>query len=262
MGKYDGYLICTDFDGTLAKEAKISEENRAAIREFMEGGGLFTIASGRSPDFLIEKTADLPVNAPLLALNGGAITDPRTGEILRRATLDDGAVTALNTIVRMIPTIDGVHLIYRDGENFDILRLTAGVDLCTEAILSGTGRELYKFLLVFKEPEHTLAAEQACKALFGSKYVFERSWPHGLEMIPPDGGKGNGVRALRELCGDKVRCIIGAGDYENDISLIEAADIGCAVANAIDAVKAAADRVTQADCGAAIAEIIHSLPTL
>ena len=53
MGKYEGYLIATDFDGTFAGPgAVISRENSLAIRRFQAGGGLFTIASGRIPSFL------------------------------------------------------------------------------------------------------------------------------------------------------------------------------------------------------------------
>ena len=41
--------------------------------------------------------------------------------------------------------------------------------------------------------------------------------------------------------------IIAAGDYNNDIEMIQNAGIGVAVANALPEVKAAADYVTQRD---------------
>ena len=40
---------------------------------------------------------------------------------------------------------------------------------------------------------------------------------------------------------------VGVGDYENDITMLEMADIGYAVKNASDDAKAAADRVTAVD---------------
>lgn len=261
MGKYDGYLICSDFDGTLAKERIISPENRAAIREFTEGGGLFTIASGRSPDFLKENAGDIGVNAPLLAINGSAIADPVSGEVLRRVLMDDGALTATCTLSRMLPGLNALDIVYREG-CFTSRRLFAGKDMTPREILSCTGKEIYKILLMFDTPECALASVRAADRLFGNRYIFQRSWQHGIEMLPLDGGKGNAVKAVRELCGEKVKCVIGVGDYENDIPLVKAADIGIAVANAIDAVKEAADRVTESDCVTAIAEIIHSLPEL
>ena len=261
MGKYDGYLICSDFDGTLAKETRISDENRAAINEFIAGGGLFTIASGRSPEFLIAHTADIGINAPLMGINGGAIADPLSGKMLHSVTLDEGALTALCALTQMISTISFIEIVYCE-DRFLTRRLTRGGDLEPKEILAYTGKDIYKILIVFEQPEHAYAAEQTCRILFGSRYLFERSWPYGLEMLPREGGKGNGILALKEILGDKVKCVIGAGDYENDISLIKAADIGFAVSNAIDPVKETADRVTKNDCTNAVAEIIRSLPEL
>lgn len=261
MGKYDGYLICTDFDGTLAKEKVISEENRAAIREFIGEGGLFTIASGRSPEFLTEYAGDIKLNAPVMAINGGAIADPVSGKLLHRVMLDDGALTALCTLVRLLPATDAVDIVYREN-GFTSRRFHAGTDLTPQEILTYTGKDIYKILLMYQTSEQAFASRHAAENLFGNKYIFQRSWPYGIEMLPADGGKGNAIGTIRALCGDKVKCVIGVGDYENDVPLVEAADIGYAVANAIDAVKNAADRVTVSDCETAIAEIIHSLPVL
>ena len=47
MKKFEGMLLITDFDGTLACHGTISEENCSAIRYFQENGGLFTFSSGR-----------------------------------------------------------------------------------------------------------------------------------------------------------------------------------------------------------------------
>ena len=51
---------------------------------------------------------------------------------------------------------------------------------------------------------------------------------------------------------------IAVGDNSNDVSMIRAAGLGCAVANATDEAKAAADYVCQADNNAgAVAEVIE-----
>jgi len=66
------------------------------------------------------------------------------------------------------------------------------------------------------------------------------------------------VDILRRMLPD-IRLVVGAGDYENDISLLEHADIGYAVDNALDCVKAAADRVTVPCTEHAIARIIADI---
>ena len=49
MGKYTGKMIISDLDGTLIpRGGVISAENKAAIQTFVDGGGRFAIATGRT----------------------------------------------------------------------------------------------------------------------------------------------------------------------------------------------------------------------
>ena len=64
-------------------------------------------------------------------------------------------------------------------------------------------------------------------------------------------------KTMKNLPG--VRLTVAAGDFENDLSLIAEADVGYAVANASEEVRAAADRIT-VSCGEhAIARIVEEL---
>ena len=47
MGKFDGVLLCSDWDGTLTDGRAVPQENIDAIRYFQKDGGYFTFASGR-----------------------------------------------------------------------------------------------------------------------------------------------------------------------------------------------------------------------
>ncbi|MBQ1423482.1 MAG: HAD hydrolase family protein, partial [Lachnospiraceae bacterium] len=48
--RYDHAAILTDLDGTmLNSRGEVSADDRAAIRDFIDGGGLFGLASGREP---------------------------------------------------------------------------------------------------------------------------------------------------------------------------------------------------------------------
>lgn len=56
---------------------------------------------------------------------------------------------------------------------------------------------------------------------------------------------------LKKVCeyfGCDIGSSVAAGDEENDLEMIKAAGIGCAVANAVPSVKAAAAFVTHNDC--------------
>ena len=40
MGKFDGYLICSDFDGTIYMDQQISQKNIDAIKSIFEESGI------------------------------------------------------------------------------------------------------------------------------------------------------------------------------------------------------------------------------
>ena len=61
---------------------------------------------------------------------------------------------------------------------------------------------------------------------------------------------------LADILGVDARKTVAIGDYNNDVSMIRAAGVGVAVANAVDEAKAAADIVTVSNEEHAIAKII------
>ena len=65
--------------------------------------------------------------------------------------------------------------------------------------------------------------------------------------------------ALLASAGSPIHTTVCVGDYENDISMLRHADIAYAVENAIDEVKAVADRITVHHNEDALAHIIADL---
>mgnify|MGYP001113127741 FL=1 len=68
-----------------------------------------------------------------------------------------------------------------------------------------------------------------------------------LELFHPDSGKGNAVRFLCDYFHVPLSDAYAAGDADNDISMIQAAGCGIAMANAAPEVKKAADVITLKD---------------
>ena len=76
MKIFEGTMILTDLDGTyLADDHHISAENRAAAEWFMENGGRFSIATGRSKAGMEHFFPELRINAPAILYNGSVIYD-------------------------------------------------------------------------------------------------------------------------------------------------------------------------------------------
>lgn len=79
-----------------------------------------------------------------------------------------------------------------------------------------------------------------------------------LEMVSEGVSKGAALRMFCEWMGIPLENSVAAGDESNDLSMLKAAGVGCAVANAQAEVKQAADYVTEQDNNhSAIAEIVE-----
>ena len=260
MGIFDGVLICSDWDGSLSRGHiapgnEVCPENRAAIRYFQENGGLFTVCSGRYPNFILSFKEQVFPNAALIALNGALIVDPVSGKTLREQVLDRAIYPYLDRILDAFP-YQANFLQYPAG---------AGVSKTYSRDEYRKNRETientpcYKALLVTDDGEHgVLLRDTARRILAGTDFEAARSWPIGLEFIKRESNKGGAVRFLKEKTGANL--LVTVGDYENDIPMLKEADIGYAVANATDEVKAVANRVTKATCAeGAVAEIIGEI---
>ena len=99
MGKFDGVLMASDFDNTMAYTEgalragtpipPLSAENRGAILYFMEEGGTFSVVTGRSLPSFDQVRSDIPMNGPTVLFNGAAIYDFAQSKYLYTAFLPE-----------------------------------------------------------------------------------------------------------------------------------------------------------------------------
>jgi len=75
-------------------------------------------------------------------------------------------------------------------------------------------------------------------------FHFSQANEYGLDVVEGDGMKEQGVKAIVDKLGINIKDTIAFGDGYNDISMIEYVNIGVAMGNANDALKARADFVT------------------
>lgn len=244
-------------DGTMVPSAG----NIAALEYFTRNGGRFTMASGRFPSHFRETVKGLPINAPVAAVNGNVIYDLDTDRILWSNPMPD---EVLLDVIRFVQSeCRDIEKLSFNGVN-DNYHFSPDEDKSAEEVLAAVRACEMAYpvmkLIAVQLPELSDSLRSRLEHAFPG-LMFAQSWPQGLEMNMPSGGKGNAVAKLRELLGgrDVIHTVVCVGDYENDLSMIEYADIGYAVGNAIDKVKAAADRIT-VPCGQnAIAQIISDL---
>lgn len=255
MGKYSGILLCSDFDGTLFDGNEIPESNIRAIKEFREGGGLFTVISGRPPHFLKPFFEGYTFGVPTGNLNGAVICDVDNGKTVRESFMS-GLTCELALRYAEAAGVYEDLIFFPIGE---ILRIPMEkADTVTDEICKNT----HKFLIELKAdatPEESNAAYLRVKEAVGDKYVVARSSYRLIEILDKRLTKASTALFLKEYTG--AHTLVCVGDFENDIDMIKAADVGYAVSNATESVKLSADRITVSVGEGAIAKIISELDT-
>ncbi len=266
MGKFDGVLLVTDLDGTLLRNDKrVSEENLRAIEYFKSEGGLFTFVTGRVPQGAVPAYEMVAPNAPCGCSNGGCIYDYRTNELLWHRELSRSVLTIVADVDREFPTtgievcaFDKIYFCkknasterHRLNERFpdlscDYREVTDPIG----KILFAESDEGTLFRLMDWMQKHPLAEE----------FSLIRSDKEYYEILPKGASKGDLLVKLAELLNVPLGKSIAVGDNDNDVSMIRAAGVGVAVANAYDSVKAVADRITVSNEEHAIAQIVADL---
>ena len=250
MGRYDGILIMSDWDGTLFADGAVTEDNCEAIRRFQAEGGLFTVCSGRNSTHFDKFRHFLTPNAPICGYNGALITDG--GRAIFESFIGE-------EILQMAKTVIENHLfpkmcIYTKENGGPVV--CNFKDFCRN-FDKYTELHHYKLVFVGESEEQTLLGREYINGILPEGYVALRSWPTGLEILRASETKDKVLAFLKAHTG--ARLVVAAGDFENDAEMLAAADIGYAVANAVPITKASADRLTVSAAESAIARIIDEI---
>lgn len=262
-------ILFLDIDDTLLTRRKtITDENRSAIGKALAAGHRIVICSGR-PHFGVLSIAESLGLAGdgcyLISYNGGQIWDCGKKTAVYRKTV------SMRDVRLCFDEADreGIHCQTYDSASLLVRHFNKETKYYVESIHvpyrevptlpDGLTEEPVKVLLISFEGAKKLNPyrEEMLRQTEGRLSLFQSN-PWYLECVPTGISKGFAVRFLCDYLGIPVENSVSAGDSENDLPMIEAAGIGCAVANATDACKASADYVTGHDCDhSAVAEIIY-----
>lgn len=257
-------------DGTALDDAhRMSRENIEALEKAVRAGHEVVITTGRptaSAKLLLQSYGLDRVGCRyVIAFNGGVILDCGTGEVIFSRTMPLEQVKELALRARKagvyLQTYDKDTVVSeRDDENLAHYTEKTGMRGRAVPDLAEALREApCKALLIdLHDQKPLLAFAEQIKDWAEDKVDMYFSCAEYMEIVPKGICKGNALRAFCERYGCRTENTIAAGDENNDISMIQAAGVGCAVANALEHVKAEADYVTERDNNhSAVAEIVE-----
>jgi len=276
--RFDQAAILTDLDGTLfTSQGQVSQGDRAAIRAFIAGGGLFAVATGREPHNARRHLPDVPLNGPSIVLNGAAVYDFVHRRYISSIPMDKAAARDVLEHCReqgwpldlQVYTTDGIYYASPlEAADPDFLRIHQPT---TYAPMDGLSQKVWIKTVLLERKAGALAPMRAYLKQKG--YDKRLSLVEGTtdvvkvgqyqELLPQDVNKGTGMAALRGLPVYQGRTLFAVGDYWNDVELLQAADVACAPANAIDEVKALCAHILPTHNDSAIAALIRDvIPSL
>lgn len=259
-------VLVLDIDGTLTNSNKeITDNTRQAIIDVQERGHIVMLASGRPTPGMKRYAAELELEkygGYLLSFNGGRIVNCRTGEIVYQRILPPQVIPGL---YRFACDNDCGILTYF-GDNI-ILGTRTDDYVALESRINGMPvKQVDNFLefvdfdvnkcLMTAPPEK---AEQFVKILqerYEGRLSIYRSEPFFIEIMPLNVDKATSLDRMLETVGMTRENAICCGDGFNDLTMIEYAGVGVAMANAQPAVKEAADYITASNDEDGIVQVI------
>ncbi|MED1794696.1 Cof-type HAD-IIB family hydrolase [Brevibacillus nitrificans] len=256
-------MIVTDMDGTLlTMDQKISEENRAAIKRFQDAGGMFTLATGRMEASVRPFIENLRLNTPMILYNGAKIYCPTT----QTALYEQGMQLPRHVWQCYLDLLqeDVGMLLYQQGKVYTPRANTIVTEhekkdsvICGAIEHASLNEAITKLLIISDNPERLKQFERATVAS-GLPLDFVYSEANYLEILPRGVSKGAALEKLVGLYPFPIYTI-AVGDNLNDVTMIQTADKGVAVANAHPELKKIADEITVHHEQHAIAKIIDDL---
>lgn len=253
-------ILFLDLDGTLLNDEKqITPGNRAALEGALERGHDMVITTGRPLKSAMNQAHVLGMDRPgcyLIAYNGAVIYDWAQNKQIFTRSLSFDAVHRVfdkaNAMGLHIQTYDTWDVLVEQRCDDAAVRRYCGLIRMDFRVIADVRKDLteepVKCLIIdYDRQTDLLKIQDWITENMTEEVDCFFSCDQYLEVVPKGMSKGEAVKMLCADLGVEIENAVAAGDAANDLSMIEAAGIGVAMANGTDQVKAAADYVTTHD---------------
>ncbi len=255
-------LLAIDIDGTLVNsQHEMTDRVRDTLLHAKRAGVEVVLATGRRYSRVLPLVEPLELNVPLITASGALVKRAADHQTLFRAEFVAGA---LKRCLELVAAAGYEAVLYADTfeQGFDYYQCgtaePAGLLAEFFAKNAGCGRVCHELMtrppadifagFVMGDRRQMIDLQDALR-----RHLPELLYVHVLrspryagymcEIAPFGVSKWTGVYHLAEQWGIRPDEICAVGDDVNDIPMIRAAGLGVAMGNALDEVKAAADRI-------------------
>lgn len=265
-------IILLDLAGTLLNHDKqISPANRAALERAAAEGVYIVPSTGRFYDGMPAVVRELPFVRYMVIVNGAQVYDAAEKAVLHRAEIPPEAAQRVFDRLDTLPVIYDCFLDgwgYMDERNYERIdqfisdpRVNRMVKKLRRPVkdfrdfIRRENRPLQKIQMFFTDMDRRREELERLARDFPDMAVTS-SISNNIEINEKHANKGEALGFLCRLLGVEIKDTMAFGDGSNDMSMIRAAGIGVAMANADEALKAAADYITDTNDADGVAKAI------
>lgn len=262
-------IIAVDIDGTLVDSQKnITPKTYDALINAMKLGKKLVIATGRpllGVHRYIEELELAKYGGYVMPFNGGKIINAAHPETpVYNVPFPNEYIAEICKVLKgrnvTINSYEGDYII---GSN----KITEYTDVEPKIV-----KMEFKFIedfpsyvtfpinkcLLAGDPREILELEDIFKEMFKGRLNIFKSEPYFLEMVPLGIDKAKSLDKLLEMLSIKTEECIACGDGFNDVTMIEYAGLGVAMANATEPVKKAANLIAPSNDEDGIAYVVEN----
>lgn len=269
-------MIAMDMDGTLLTTDKdVSERSKDVLKKAADMGIKLVVCTGRIFTSALIYADIIGTEAPIIASNGAYIREKDRDEVVyMKALPKEDMYTVVRTVKEYgfyphlfsYDTIFSEKVIYTtklyDKQNKSLpedkkVKIVLNDDL--EKVIEENNQIIIKIVIMSEmdEIERLNKLRNEISKKIDASIVS--SAENNFEIMSKGISKGNAVKILGDIYGISPEETICIGDNENDISMIEYAGCGVAMGNAADALKSAADYITDTNDNDGVAKAIEKL---
>jgi HAD superfamily hydrolase (TIGR01484 family) len=214
------HALACDYDGTLALHGQVDQPTVVALEKCRQSGRKLLLVTGRELDELLGIFPRADLFEFIVAENGALLYEPATRNVTPLAD------RAPEQLVRKL-------------KEHGVAPMSVG-----------------HTVIATWRPHETTVLECIRDMGLEIQVIFNKD---AVMALPSGVNKASGLEAALKKLGLSHHNVVAVGDAENDHAFLSACEFGCAVANALPALKEHADLVTDGDHGRGVAELIECL---
>ncbi len=258
-------MIVSDVDGTLFESGnQLNDSTLRWVDAFHQAGGIFTLATGRMKKAVDPFIEQLSIKVPVIVYNGAQLVDPIDNQIIKAYNVEKELAHQVMKTVKDFKLDPIVHVhqqpyVLGISEAIEAHTLKDGITCQVTDDAETLLMEAPTKFLIIGEPEEIQRFLEVLKQQYSKPFHHVFSDWNYLEILPMGASKGKALEHLSSYLEISLEEIAVVGDERNDLSMLEKAGFGAAVANANDDLKKQADYVSVGSFHRGLEEVIKKI---